>query len=198
MPTSDSPCVLHDLKITEDTIRVWLEDGRTFTVPLGWYPRLRQAKDKAQAHWRPESQGTDVHWPHLQERLLLETLLFEVPTENPNSGGCPVLTDLKITEDTIRVWLEDGRTFTVPLKLVPAAVPRNGRGTSQLGTSRPRDGCSLARPGRGCFHRGVDDRTERRGAKTLGRWLLARQQRRGVRDYEIVDWERSHRAAPLK
>lgn len=38
----DVPDARH-LEITEDTLTVELSDGRTISVPLGWYPRLAHA-----------------------------------------------------------------------------------------------------------------------------------------------------------
>ena len=43
MPTSTSDLVgarAVDITVTDDELTVQLEDGRTVTVPLVWYPRL--------------------------------------------------------------------------------------------------------------------------------------------------------------
>ncbi len=32
-----------DVSVTDDTLQVELSDGRTISVPLGWYPRLLHA-----------------------------------------------------------------------------------------------------------------------------------------------------------
>ncbi len=37
--------VASSVAITDDTLCVDLLDGRTISVPLGWYPRLLTAKD---------------------------------------------------------------------------------------------------------------------------------------------------------
>jgi hypothetical protein len=39
------------LHVTEDTLSVDLSDGRTISVPLGWYPRLEHASPEELANW---------------------------------------------------------------------------------------------------------------------------------------------------
>jgi len=38
-----------DVKVTEETLSVDLSDGRTISVPLGWYPRLEYASTAERA-----------------------------------------------------------------------------------------------------------------------------------------------------
>ncbi|MFO7601145.1 MAG: DUF2442 domain-containing protein, partial [Candidatus Desulfacyla sp.] len=38
-----------DVKVSKDTLSVDLTDGRTISVPLGWYPRLEHASPKERA-----------------------------------------------------------------------------------------------------------------------------------------------------
>ncbi|MBP7570561.1 MAG: DUF2442 domain-containing protein, partial [Acidobacteria bacterium] len=44
-------------------------------VPLSWYPRLERASDEQRANWRLIGPGTGVHWPDIDEDLVLEDLL---------------------------------------------------------------------------------------------------------------------------
>jgi len=63
------------VSITEDTLTVDLEDGRTISVPLGWYPRLLHATQKERENWRPIGKGEGIHWPDLDEDISIENLL---------------------------------------------------------------------------------------------------------------------------
>ena len=105
-----------DVEVADDAIRVWLRDGRTVTVPLAWYPRLCDGTPAERNNWESVGDGIAVHWPDLDEDIIIGGLM---------------------------------------------------------------SGPSLER------------------ATTLGRWLLARREGRGIKGYEIAEYERTRRAAPL-
>jgi hypothetical protein len=65
--------------ITEDTLGVDLEDGRTIIVPLAWYPRLLDATMEQRAHWKISGAGYGIHWPDIDEDLSTEGLLRGAP-----------------------------------------------------------------------------------------------------------------------
>ena len=55
------------------TMSVELDDGRTITVPLAWYPRLIGAKrDQLEAF---ELSPGGVHWDELDEDISIEGLI---------------------------------------------------------------------------------------------------------------------------
>ena len=58
-----------------DTLTVELSDGRSLSVPLGWYPRLVHGTPEERSNWRLAGQGSGVHWPELDEDLSVENLL---------------------------------------------------------------------------------------------------------------------------
>ncbi|MDQ6733110.1 MAG: DUF2442 domain-containing protein [Nitrospirota bacterium] len=60
---------------TSDTISVDLSDGRTISVPLGWFPRLVHATQKERNNWRLIGRGQGIHWPGLDEDISVEGLL---------------------------------------------------------------------------------------------------------------------------
>lgn len=43
--TVDKQVFASDVSITKDTLAVELSDGRTISVPLGWFPRLQHATE---------------------------------------------------------------------------------------------------------------------------------------------------------
>jgi hypothetical protein len=58
-----------------DSVRVLLADGREISVPLAWFPRLRDAPDAQRANWRLIGRGEGVHWPDLDEDVSVNALL---------------------------------------------------------------------------------------------------------------------------
>jgi hypothetical protein len=53
--------------VTNDTLSVDLSDGRTISVPLGWFPRLVHATHKERNNWRLIGKGREIHWEDLDE-----------------------------------------------------------------------------------------------------------------------------------
>lgn len=62
--------------VTDDTLSVDLEDGRTVSVPIGWYPRLAHGTAAERANLQVSGAGYGVHWPDLDEDIGVEGLLL--------------------------------------------------------------------------------------------------------------------------
>ncbi len=72
--------------VTDDTLSVDLEDGRTISVPIGWYPRLAHGTPEEQANFQISGAGYGIHWPDLDEDIGVEGLLLgKKSTESPAS-----------------------------------------------------------------------------------------------------------------
>ncbi len=72
--------------VTDDTISVDLEDGRTVSVPIGWYPRLAHGTPEERANFRISGAGYGIHWPDLDEDIGVAGLLLgKKSTESPSS-----------------------------------------------------------------------------------------------------------------
>src|SRR5207253_10807933 len=76
---------LLNVLLTDDTLSVDLEDGRTVSVPIGWYPRLASGTDSERNNFEISGAGYGVHWPDLDEDIgvagwLLGTASSESPT----------------------------------------------------------------------------------------------------------------------
>jgi hypothetical protein len=54
---------------------VHLEDGRSISVPLDWFPKLRDATPKQRKHWRLIGPGFGIHWPDIDEHISVAGLL---------------------------------------------------------------------------------------------------------------------------
>ncbi len=64
-----------NIKVTEDSLAVDLDDGRTIVVPLGWYPRLWYGTPDERSNVEIIGQGEYFHWPDLDEDLTVSGLL---------------------------------------------------------------------------------------------------------------------------
>jgi hypothetical protein len=64
-----------DVTTDESSLRVVLADGREMTVPLEWFPRLRDATPEQRANWRLIGRGRGIHWPDVDEDISVAGLL---------------------------------------------------------------------------------------------------------------------------
>jgi len=67
-----------DVSVSASLLTVILADGREVSVPLEWFPRLRDASAEQRAHWRLIGRGQGIHWPEIDEDILVESLLRRV------------------------------------------------------------------------------------------------------------------------
>jgi Protein of unknown function (DUF2442) len=60
-----------------DNLRMFilLEDGRELSVPIDWFPSLRDATTQQRDNWRFIGDGEGIHWEDLDEDILVEGLL---------------------------------------------------------------------------------------------------------------------------
>lgn len=63
------------VEFSADAFKVRLADGRELTVPLEWFPRLRDASPEARAHCRLIGNGIGIHWEELDEDISVQGLL---------------------------------------------------------------------------------------------------------------------------
>jgi len=72
--------------VTDDTLSADLEDGRTISVPLMWYPRLVHGTPAERANSQITGAGYGIHRPGLDEDVGVEGLLLgRRSTESPSS-----------------------------------------------------------------------------------------------------------------
>lgn len=69
-----------NVRVSEDELVVELEDGRTLSVPLAWYPRLLHGTQAERQQWRMIGDGEEIHWPDLDEDISVEQLLLGIPS----------------------------------------------------------------------------------------------------------------------
>jgi hypothetical protein len=80
------------VSVSDDALVADLEDGRTITVPLAWFPRLARGTPAERAKWRLIGRGEGIHWPELDEDISVASLLA-----GRRSGE---------TQESLRRWLQ--------------------------------------------------------------------------------------------
>jgi hypothetical protein len=63
------------VEFVEDALAVHLRDGRRISVPVHWFPRLRDATPAQRANWRLIGQGVGLRWDDLDEDISVRGLL---------------------------------------------------------------------------------------------------------------------------
>lgn len=80
------------IAVSSDTLTVDMEDGRTISVPLSWYPRLLHGTDSERSDWRIIGDGEGISWPSLDEDISTDGLLEGNPSFE--------------SDTSLRKWLE--------------------------------------------------------------------------------------------
>ena len=88
--------VAKDVEVTRDELKVVLDDGRTITAPIAWYPRLLHGTSRERARWRLVGGGSGIHWEALDEDVSVEGLLAGSPSRE--------------SQASLARWLESRRT----------------------------------------------------------------------------------------
>ena len=78
--TSPVTCLGTSVAVTADTLTAELDDGRTISVPLAWYPRLMDATDAERNNFQLIGNGEGIHWPALDEDISIENMLLGRPS----------------------------------------------------------------------------------------------------------------------
>lgn len=82
--------------MARDSLTVELTDGRSLSVPLGWYPRLLHATQNERKNWRLIGKGQGIHWEDLDEDISVEGLLAGKPSGESQSS--------------LKKWIESRKT----------------------------------------------------------------------------------------
>jgi hypothetical protein len=77
MPTlvASSEAIAIDASCSRDALTVVLDDGRTVSVPLVWFPRLANATDMQRKQWEFIGGGIGIHWEEIDEDISVASLL---------------------------------------------------------------------------------------------------------------------------
>jgi hypothetical protein len=69
------PPQIDHLHVTDDTLNVYLKDGRLLSCPLSWFPRLLHGSPAERNHYELKGEDNVIHWPDLDEDIDLMGLL---------------------------------------------------------------------------------------------------------------------------
>lgn len=64
-----------NVEFSDSKMIVFLEDGREVSIPLEWFPRLRNATANQLKKWRFIGNGEGIHWDEIDEDVSVENLL---------------------------------------------------------------------------------------------------------------------------
>lgn len=64
-----------DVNFIKHSICFILADGREISVPLEWFPRLRDATEPQRNNWRLIGNGIGVHWPDVDEDISIHSIM---------------------------------------------------------------------------------------------------------------------------
>lgn len=64
-----------NIVVSDEALTVDLDDGRTVSAPLAWFPRLVHGSPDERNQWRLIGSGMGIHWPELDEDISVENLL---------------------------------------------------------------------------------------------------------------------------
>jgi Protein of unknown function (DUF2442) len=63
------------VQFSADSMTVLLDDGRSLSIPLAWYPRLMHGTIQEREKFELIGNGEGIHWPDLDEDISVEGLL---------------------------------------------------------------------------------------------------------------------------
>ena len=75
----DAAARARDVRVTRDELVVDLQDGRTVSVPLAWFPKLLHATARQRRRWELLGDGEGIRWPEVDEDLSVAGLLSGTP-----------------------------------------------------------------------------------------------------------------------
>ena len=68
----------NSVKFDEEMMHVTLTDGRIISVPINWFPLLREATPEQRDHYEIGGGGISLHWPEIDEDLSIAGLMAGV------------------------------------------------------------------------------------------------------------------------
>ena len=75
-----------NVHIVSNTLTVDLDDGRSVSVPISWFPRLANGTLREQSQWRFIGGGHGIHWEALDEDISVEGLITGKPSNESQSS----------------------------------------------------------------------------------------------------------------
>jgi hypothetical protein len=64
-----------DVWFDSEMMHIRLLDSREISIPLEWFPKLREATVEQKLRWRFIGKGVGIHWEELDEDISVAALL---------------------------------------------------------------------------------------------------------------------------
>ena len=75
LPVKQFTAIAIDVKVDSEMLQVYLSDGRIVSVPIEWFPKLRDASERERNSWHLIGGGIGIHWEDIDEDLSVAGLL---------------------------------------------------------------------------------------------------------------------------
>ena len=98
-----------NVAVTDDTLSVDLEDGRTISIPIGQYPRLAYGTSEERTHFQISGTGYGIHWPDLDEDIGIEGLLLGKKVHRKSSLIRAMATEAEVEANFYRLSVGSGQ-----------------------------------------------------------------------------------------
>jgi hypothetical protein len=66
---------IKDIKITNEMIIAHINDGRTVSIPISWFPLLSNASENQRQNFEISPGGYGIHWPDLDEDISIKSFI---------------------------------------------------------------------------------------------------------------------------
>jgi len=70
-----SEAMATEIWFDSDMMHIRLSDGREISVPIEWFPKLRNATEEQRKRWRLIGKGVGIHWEDIDEDISVAALL---------------------------------------------------------------------------------------------------------------------------
>jgi hypothetical protein len=70
-----SEAMATEIWFNSDMMHLRLLDGREISVPIEWFPKLRNATEEQRKRWRLIGKGVGIHWEDIDEDISVAALL---------------------------------------------------------------------------------------------------------------------------
>ena len=66
---------IQQVSINDKMLTAHINDGRTVSIPIEWFPRLKNATDSQRQNFEIMPSGYGIHWPDVDEDISIKAFL---------------------------------------------------------------------------------------------------------------------------
>jgi hypothetical protein len=83
---ANADAVIRSVEVIDAELIARLSDGRSISVPIAWFWRLRDATEGERLNFRLIGGGQGVRWPDIDEDISLHGMLHGLPARPASRG----------------------------------------------------------------------------------------------------------------